>query len=261
MKMRVLNVVALCAPVAVLAAAGGAEAGIAGWQRAADWVPGVEQGSTTNNPSPVFGQPVWQYEVGHGGALGSQNPWYSQPSQLLSWDGGWWATGWGVWSKNDDTSPPILAGRMVHNVHPSTYDDVPIVRWRNPLGNNAHIGINGTLTVNWNGVNGLGRPVDVDVVIAKYNAALNSTSILFSNTVSKPHPFPSVGDSILLPVNLTNITMNSGDSLVISERGRNSVGPLGAWVNLYDSLTIVPAPGSAALLGLAGLIGARRRRR
>jgi MYXO-CTERM domain-containing protein len=252
---------AVCAPVGLFAAAGSADAGVVNsWQRSTDWVPGTTQGSTEGNPGPVGGTPVWQYEVAHGGGLGSSNPWYAQPTQLMTWDAGWWQTGWGVWSKGDDVSPPILAGRLVHNVYPTTFDDIPMVRWMSPLGNNAHVSVTGTLTVNWNGVNGLGRPVDVDVVIAKHTAA-GVTSLLFSDTVSKPNPFPSVGDSVMLPVNLTNILFNAGDSLVISERGHNAVGPLGAWVNLYDSVRIAPAPGVTAVLGLAGLAAVRRRRK
>jgi uncharacterized protein (TIGR03382 family) len=124
------------------------------------------------------------------------------------------------------------------------------------------VNIAGTMVLNWNGVNGLGRPVDVDVVIAKIPAS-GTPSVLYSATVSKPHPFPSVGDSVNLPVTLANVSVNSGDSIVFTLRGKNSVGPLGAWVNLYDSLVItsIPSPASAALLGLGGLVASRRRRR
>jgi hypothetical protein len=181
----------------------------------------------------------------------------------MTWDPAWYQTGWGVWSKGDNLNPPILAGRLIHNVHPSTYNDIPLVRWMSPLGDGGHVNVAGSLTVNWNGVNGLGRPVDVDVVIAQIHGIGGPATILFSATVSKPHPFPSVGDSINLPVSLANIALGASDSIVFSHRGHNSVGPLGAWVNLYDSVVIspVPAPATAGLLAFGGLLAAKRRRR
>lgn len=262
MKSNGLMGAVLRAPLAVVLLASAAH-GEAVWQRATDWVPGVAQGSTVNNPGTVGGVPVWRYESAQGGALGSANPWYAQPTTLLSWDPGWYQTGWGVWSNGDNTNPPILAGRMIHNVHPSTYGQVPLVRWQSPLGDGGQVNITGSMIVNWNGMNGLGRPVDVDVVIAKYNADLNTTTVLFSSTVSKPNPVPSVGDSVVLPVSLSGISVDQGDQLIFSHRGRNAVGPLGAWVNLYDGITIqqIPAPGTAGLLAMAGLAAARRRRR
>jgi len=38
----------------------------------------------------------------------------------------------------------------------------------------------------------------VDVVIAKISVGQGTPTLLYSTTVSKPHPFPSVGDSINL---------------------------------------------------------------
>jgi MYXO-CTERM domain-containing protein len=264
MKMRAHRGLALCAPLGLLMSATAVQAGVVtSWTRATDWVNGIAQGSTQNNPSPVGGMPTWQYEVVHGGALGSANPWYAQTGSLMTWDPAWYHTGWGVWSNGNDLNPPILPGRLIHNVHTSTFADIPLVRWLNPFGAGAQITVAGTLTINWNGVNGLGRPDDVDVVIARRNASDGSTSILYSTTVTKPQPFPSVGDSVMLPISLTHVVIGPGDSIVFTERGRQGLGPLGAWVNMYDAVTItaVPGPGSLALLGLGGLVAGRRRRR
>lgn len=234
------------------------------WLRSADWVPGSAQGSSANNPGPVGGIPIWQYESTQGGGLGSGNPWYAQAGSLMTWDSGWYDTGWGVWSNGDNVNPPILAGRLIHNVHTSAAQDVPLVRWQNPIGDGGVVDITGSLVINWNGNGGLGRPVDVDVVIAKHDASANTTTVLFSTTVSKPNPFPSIGDSVLLPVSITDVGVDQGDSVVITHRGRSALGPQGAWVNMYDSLSIqqvVPAPGAAGILAMAGLAAARRRRR
>jgi hypothetical protein len=262
MKIRKPRKMLLRAGVMVLAAASATQADVV-FQRSTNWVPGVTAGGTTNNPGNVGGQATWRYEVAHGGAtLGSVNPWFEESTSLMRWDPAWYATGWGVWAKGDNLNPPVLAGRMIHNVHPTTWEDTPIVRWMNPMSNTS-ASIAGTLTVNWNGVNGLGRPVNVDVVIAKQNTLTNATTILYSTTVSKPNPFPSVGDSVLLPISIPSIAMGAFDTIIITHRGQNSVGPLGAWVNLYDSIgvTVVPAPGSAALLAMGGVLAARRRRR
>ncbi len=263
MKMLPSRCVVICALTAFAGFAAVAEAR-PDFVRSTNFVAGTTQGGTQGNPNPVGGQPIWQYEVAQGGALGASNAWYkqSQSSQLMTWDSQWYATGWGVWSNGNDANPPILASRLVHNVAASVYNDVPMVRFLNPLGNGATLNINGTFQIAWSGVDGLGRPNDVDVVIAKYSSSLNETSLLYSNTVSKPLPFPSVGDSLNLPISLTGISLNAGDSIIISHRGRTPLSPLGAWINLYDNVTFntVPAPGAAALLGLSGAVMFRRRR-
>ena len=248
---------------AVLAVAAGSAQATQVWQRATDWVPGTIAGATVNNPSPVGGVPAWQYEVTQGGGLGSLNPWYKQPSQMMTWDPAWYATGWGVWSNGNDLNPPVLPSRLVHNVHTSVYNDIPVVRWLYPFGVAQPVDVTGTLTVNWNGVNGLGRPDNVDVVIAKHSAVGNITTILYSTTAVKPNPFPSVGDSVFLPISLIGVSMNAGDSLIFTHRGQNALGPLGAWINLYDNLNVstIPSPGAAGVLGMAGLLAARRKRR
>jgi MYXO-CTERM domain-containing protein len=245
-----------------IAVAGQASANQFVWQRAADWVPGNAQGGTANNPGPgAGGATIWQYEYTQGGRLGSSTPWYAQPTSTMTWDPSWYDTGWGVWSKGDNVNPPVLAGRLVHNTHISVNQDIPLVRWNSPFGPINDLAISGSLLVNWNGMNGVGQPVDVDVVVAKQNSLKTSTTLLFSTTVSKPNPFASVGDSISIPVNLSNISMGPGESIVITHRGRNGLTS-GGWVNLFDNVTFtsVPTPGTLGLLGLAGIAAVRRRR-
>ena len=38
------------------------------------------------------------------------------------------------------------------------------------------------------------------------------------------------------------VGLNAGDSILFTERGQNAVGPLGAWVNLYDDVNISTVP-------------------
>jgi hypothetical protein len=256
--------VALRAAALVLSLAGIAHGDGFVWQRSADWVPGSGQGGTGNNPGPgAGGNTVWYYEWTEGGPLGSTNPWFRNPGNRMSWDPEWYQTGWGVWSRGNDANPPILPARLVHNVHESAVHAIPLVRWVAPLGPMSDLAITGSLTVNWNGLHGLGLPVAVDVVIAKQNAAQTSTTLLFSQTVSKPNNFPSVGDSLVLPINLQNISMNTGDSIIITHRGRQGFGPNGGWVNLYDNISFsaIPSPGALGVLGLGAIAVLRRRRR
>jgi hypothetical protein len=234
------------------------------WQRSLDWVPGTVQGGTANNPGPgQGGSTIWSYEYTQGGRLGAPDAWYTQPTTAMKWNESWYNTGWRVWSKDGAANPPILPERLIHNVHASTVADIPLVRWMSPLNIATDLSISGDLVVNWNGMNGVGRPVDVDVVIARQDAQRSATTVLFSTTVAKPNPFESVGDLITIPVNLPQISLNVGDSIIISHRGRHGMEPLGAWVNLYDNLTFsaIPAPGGLGLLVAGGLVMARRRRR
>lgn len=260
MKSTRFCAMAVCVPAVMFATATTVQANNFMWQRSADWLPGTAPGGTANNPGPGAGGPVWQYEWTQGGALGSSNPWYAQPTNLMSWDPAWYNTGFGVWSKGDNVNPPIMHNRLVHNLHDTVKDDIPLVRWRAPFGQIDDLAINGNLIVHWTGMNGVGKPVDVDVVIAKQTQT--GTSVLFSTTVSKPNPFQSVGDMVTIPVSLSDIELGAGDSIIITHRGRHGFFPHGAWVNLIDNVTLtaIPSPGSLAVLGIGVFAVARRRR-
>lgn len=246
--------------------ASAAHAGQLDWKRGVDWVPGFEQGSTINNPGPAAGGSfVWRYEsIDGGGSLGSLDPWYRRERELLKWDGLWWETGVGAWSRGDDASPPIMQDRIIHNLHTSAYQHTPVVSWINPLGDGTQVEVSGSLTLRWTGVEGLGFPVDVDVVVAFEDASTGEITPLFSGTYSKPIQGPSVNDEVLIPIELSGaLTFDAGDALLVTHRGHDAFGPAGMWVTVFDdvNLTLVPTPGSVALLGVAGLlIGFRRKR-
>lgn len=255
---------AMCAPVVLASAA--VHAGEITWHRSSDWVPGAQQGSTQNNPGPAAGGSfVWKYEWAQGGGpLGSANPWYAQPRQTMKWDGLWWQTGAGAWVRDDETSPPIMQDRLIHNLHTSTFDTTPVVTWTNPLDVAAEVSFGGSLTLRWSGKNGLGYAVDVDVLLAIEDGATGALTPLISQTFSKPTPGPSINDEVQIPVEFpSSVVFGAGDRLILTHRGRESFGPLGMWVTVLDDvqMTLVPAPGSFALIGLAGAVVARRRRR
>lgn len=230
------------------------------FDRSADWLPGVP-GQTSGSPGPG-GPATWIYEyTSGGGSLADPTPWYSTPSTAMTWDAAWWQSGRGVWSTGDEVSPPIDENRMAHNLAAGANSNVPVIRFRNPLGVTALFDVAGELSVIWDGVNGVGRPTLVDVVIGKQNAAMTSTSILFSDTFDKPNNFASIGDRVDVGINLPDIELAPGESIIVSHRGRVPVAP-GGWIHLQDNMTIttIPTPGAFTLMALGGLVAVRRRR-
>jgi hypothetical protein len=228
-------------------------------------VPGSVQGGTQNNPGPAAGGLVWRYEaITGGGSLASGNPWYLGARDLLKWDGLWWQTGAGAWAAGEDLSPPIMQDRMIHNLHTTTFNQTPTVSWVNPLGDATEVEVSGSVTLRWSGKNGMGFPVDVDLVLAFFDASSGQLTPLMANTYSKPTAGPSINDEVLIPISVGgSLVFDTNDALILTHRGREAFGPTGMWVTVFDdvSLTLVPTPGSAALLAVAGLaIGTRRRR-
>lgn len=235
------------------------------WNRSANWQPGTTPGSTAGNPQPDGeGNAAWQYEWAVGGPVGAPDEWFGQPSQLMVWDQDWYGIGsGGAWVKDDNVNPPIFNNRMTHNSHVSQYEAIPMVRWINPVGDGTLVDIVGNLNVAWSGHDLIGVPMDVEVVIALNDFSAGVTSILSDELVSKPNQLPSVGDSTNIPVSIGQVSLDQGDSIIVTLRAQRSVAGDGRWVVLEDSLsvTLIPAPGAAGVMGMAGLIALRRRRR
>lgn len=237
------------------------------WHRASDWAPGAVPGSTFGNPGPGFdGVGVWRYEFASGGGgLGSDNPWYQQPTTLLTWDNNWWGNGFGAWTAGDDINPPIRQGRMTHNLVGTHFDTAPLVRWLLPSGaGDTALSISGEFEVLWTGHEFRGDEIDAELIIARETAG-GDFDVLFSDRLSKPTAGVSIGDTRSTSVDISSIVLSEGDSLIFSGRGVSSVGwTEGRWLGISDDLTLtvvpIPAPASLALLGLGGLAAMRRRR-
>jgi hypothetical protein len=78
----------------------------------------------------------------------------------------------------------------------------------------------------------------------------------------KPNNFPSIGDLVNLPIQIADLMLQPGESIIVSHRARNStpVGAPGGWIHLHDTLTVIPTPSGAAILALGALTLVRRRR-
>ncbi len=235
------------------------------WDRSANWTPGLTAGSSAGNPQPDGeGTGTWQAEWTQGGPLGSSNEWFAQPGQLMVWDPDWYGiNAGGAWVKGDNVNPPIFNNRLTHNIYTTAYESIPMMRWVNPVGDSTVVDIAGTLGVTWSGNDFFGVPVEVDVVIAVNDFSAGVTTALLSDTLIKSTPFPSVGDSTIVEVDLGQVVLDQGDSIIISLRARDSFDGDGRWIVMEDNVTItlVPTPGATALLGMAGFAALRRRRR
>jgi hypothetical protein len=228
------------------------------WNRFNDW------SGSAPNPTIVLGAPTWKYEsitAAPNSSLGSANPWFKQASTPMVWDPSWYGSGQGVFASGDDANPPIFRNHLTHNVVAGEYNKVPLIRWLRPSWvTDPAVGISGTLTVNWAGLVNQAQANIVDVVIGKTDSHGNSTAI-WSRTTAKPSN-NTVAESITFSVNLQSVALAPGESIFVSERAQTSYTPNGSWINLLDNLTInaVPAPGTAAIVMLAGVTALRRKR-
>lgn len=262
MQMGAKSILGLAA-AGLLVSAGAASA--QQWNRNLEWTPGTSPGSSGGNPGPgQGGQAIWGYQaVTGGGALGSASAWYERSRSRLEWDDQWWNTGSSAWATGDDLSPPVMQDRIIHNLHTSTFDAVPMVSWTNPLAGSTQVDVTGSLRLRWTGNDGIGMPVDVDLMLGLYDASLGVTTPLLAHTYAKPTAAPTFEEEVVIPVAFPGLLLDAGDEIVLTHRGRESFGPRGMWVTVFDggmNITLVPAPGAAAVLGMAGLAAVRRRR-
>lgn len=185
---------------------------------------------------------VWSYEfVQSNGMDGLEEgpkaplPWYRNLPELLVWDDSFQG-GAGDWVVDDDTPATIGAERLGHfwaSGDGEAWRNVPVVRWRNPAGNGMRISITGELVVEWVG-EPEATPEFADVVLVRAGSN-GGFAQLIAERIERP---PSGG--VTIPVDIPQITMEAGFSLLISVKGRvdaPSDQPV-AGVTLRDDLTI-----------------------
>lgn len=208
------------------------------WHRMTDYVPGAVHGSTVNNPGPdQLGNPTWEYTWTAGGPVGEPDAWYKNDGTLMLWDEAWFDHGHGVWARGDDISPPIFNDRTCHHISSDNCDCIPIVKWLNPVDTESPsvIGIEGSLMILWTGEFGIGSAVDVDVVVVFNDHSEGTTTLLVFERVSKPTPGDSVGETVVVDVDLPGVLFDTDDSLTISHRAMEPID--GRWIPMFDNLT------------------------
>jgi hypothetical protein len=207
----------------------------------------------------------------------------------MVWDDVWAnSTAGGVWARayngpfqnNIGTNPPIGKWAMTHDLSAETMSaiHVPVVEWRNPVGDGAIINVRGSLPVTWQGMYPENSPpATVDVAVARMDASTGSFDLLYSATLTNPFEggtllWPGVPDApvaeIKSPLNLTGVHMDEGDTLRFTLRMRGDEADPPLWALLGDhaditltSVSAVPEPEQYALLALGlGLLALRLRR-
>lgn len=209
------------------------------WDRSADFTPPPATGSMAGNPdNDGMGFPVWTLDYVRGEGLAAGAPWFRQRGARLVWDAAWFG-GAGLWARDDDLSPIIDPTGTTHTIiSEEIREHIPVVRWVNPFGPFI-VDVLGELGIAWSGSNGVGGETDVDVVIAHLDVSEDRFTTLLETTVSKPTPGESVGDTVIVPVQLRDLSVNLGDELIVTHRAQNLLN--NRWINLSDDLVIVPS--------------------
>ncbi len=196
------------------------------WSPCSDWVvqPNSAAGTTQGNPAPdSLGNLVWNYEyTTTGGVLGSSNPWYDEPATKLVWDTSWYGQPKGAWVVSNDFGTNFRWTGPTH-IYGTSFQYAPILRFQNTTGQAINLDIRGRLGVWWGGAGGVAGQVAVDVVIAHQLAGGGPSTLLFSGTHNKPTPNSPVSEMLLLPVDLSAVSLAPGDSIVIAHRAQNTV--------------------------------------
>lgn len=211
------------------------------WHRMTDYTPGVTHGSTMNNPGPDrVGNPAWQYTWTTGDAWGETSPWYKNPGELMIWNKLLLNEDHGAWSQCDNVSPNIGSfvsfDSMCHGISNESYKIIPVAEWLNPAGHDVVVGLTGSLTLLWTGQFGMGSAVDVDVVIFRNDVARGIAPLLMHKRVSKPTPGDSMGETVVIDVDIQGVRLDLNDSIIFSHRAVNSID--GRWIAMFDDVTI-----------------------
>ncbi|SOD40078.1 PEP-CTERM sorting domain-containing protein [Nitrosovibrio sp. Nv4] len=253
------------------------------WDRSEDWVPGTVPGSTAGNPAAdKNGNPVWFYGYTTGGELGSSNPWYAQQFSPLVWNdqinvGG----GQGVWARVYNgpdthiinTDPLIGKWSLAHSLteYIQSAEYMPVVEWRNPVGDGAIVDVGGSLKATWEGHYTDNSPMGlVDIAVARLDASEGSFELLYSATLANPTEGGALSSfsTITQPLGISDVRLDEGDTLRFTARLRGDEHTTPFWLLLDDQgtdirlVSSVPEPEQFILLALGlGVLAARLRRK
>ncbi|SOD40077.1 PEP-CTERM sorting domain-containing protein [Nitrosovibrio sp. Nv4] len=288
-----MNILRICPPLVMAVALIGSTVPITSlandyapgfrWDRSEDWAPGIVPGSMAGNPAAdKNGNPVWFYGYTSGGELGSSNPWYAQQLSPMVWDDEWWGgSGKGLWARgyngpgadNVGTNPPIGKSAMVHDLtaHTMSSEYMPVVEWRNPVGDGAIVDVGGSLKATWEGHYTDNSPMGlVDIAVARLDASEGSFELLYSATLANPTEGGALSSfsTITQPLGISDVRLDEGDTLRFTARLRGDEHTTPFWLLLDDQgtdirlVSSVPEPEQFILLALGlGVLAARLRRK
>ncbi|MFM1943956.1 MAG: hypothetical protein RI897_2938 [Verrucomicrobiota bacterium] len=209
------------------------------WNRFDDWDNGLGSATFSGNPDDDrFGFRTWQADYVQGGALDEANPWFTQHGARMVWDNSWFG-GTALWARGNDLSPLVSSTGSTHVLSSAElWNHIPVIRWIAPVELGS-VDVVGRLRIRWSGSGGVGSPVDVDVVVALLDLSAGTVTPLLSTTVSKPTAGDSIGDEVLLNVDLRNVLASQGDEVIVTHRARQAKSS--RWIDLIDDLTILPS--------------------
>jgi hypothetical protein len=199
------------------------------WDRSVDWT------ANSNPDDDSLGNLVWQYtDVDRGDALGGSNPWYVQSTTDMVWSNSYWRS-------SVSTAPRVYSSYMQAQLGKVRNS---VIRWINSTGDVFELKIAGKLQLTW----GANCDVsDIDIVVAKRDVGLASTSILFSKRVLKPSAKISYSETVEEALDIAQVKMQPNDELLISMRPVFSAGT--GNINLYDDLVLTVVPHSPEFCG------------
>lgn len=148
----------------------------------------------------------------------------------MVWDNNWLNGGNPRWVRNDDSYPNIRTKLSHVTSNADTWEHIPAVIWVSPF-DNFTVDLVGELEFRWFGSNT--EPVDAELAIALRDHSEQAVSLLFSSVIEKPE-----GDEVALPVRLTDLSLDKGDELIITHRGKHILSNRG--ISLLDSLYLLP---------------------
>ncbi len=191
------------------------------WNRYVDWQSDTETGPTGT---------VWEYGVVDATA---GDAWYADSSvSSLSWSGGDDPAS-GSWAHN---GRPVFSRSGMNAASDGTS---PWVGWNNPAGDGTSVDIDGKVRIQTSGTTPSGEQ-SVEFVIAK-RAADGSFQELHRARISGQDLASMGGAGMVMPVSLSNVTVNDGESIVLSSRVLGS-GEDAATVQLIDDISIAVDP-------------------
>lgn len=230
------------------------------WNLLMDYTAGTVKNSTAGNPdSDANGNPVWSYEWinAKGQTMGS--PWYATSSQLLTWDS--YQYNPLTWAAINNGTVNMNQWNMNFHYSSPGCDKVPVVRWTNPTGETRTVDMSGRYTISWWGLNPnpewpsepdywdsylVGSPVDVKFVIGFHDKSENTTTVLYTQTYSKPRPgettcvAPNYGDCDHVDViaDLT-VEVEPGDSIFWTARPAGCYNDRNRWITInHNNITM-----------------------